>query len=456
MKKTLTLFIISLTMSSLALGQARLTFKALPPNETEIPCENNLLQITIDMDTVILKGGDTLKIFQNGRLLEEKITYSKLANNIKTITFSRDLFAGKDTLILFLRYKRTLEQAEKSLKLNLKDCPPSPQKSAADPMALYWSAITDTLKTKHLKFQKYRVARQADTVYIFLNKDLRPIDGTALPECNQKGTYYQIYVLTDEADKFSKADFFAENNFDTDEFNIGGGGASELSTGKSEPKLRVFQSDLPLGPFQSGVDFHVVLYKDRNEKNVFETENTFTITGCDKPIHVSILGGFYFSSLNNPTNIVQDTIPGSGNTTTLFADNAKSQRALTVMALFYPMPRNRDYSHKSLTFMQKWGVVFGTKLSQDLFDDLLLGLNYEFAKGGGFTTGVHYGEHNVVRGYDEFNFGKTPYTNGRFSNDKVTRQWDFGWFFGVTIDFRVISSMRLAGKRENDLNNSDQ
>ena len=101
--------------------------------------------------------------------------------------------------------------------------------------------------------------------------------------------------------------------------------------------------------------------------------------------------------------------------------------------------------------MRKVGFAFGTKISEDLFDDLLLGINYEFSKGGNFTLGTHFGKHTVVRGFDDFEFGKTLYTP-TFSNDQLSEAWGFGLFAGITIDFRIIGDLRRSARRERDAN----
>ncbi len=122
------------------------------------------------------------------------------------------------------------------------------------------------------------------------------------------------------------------------------------------------------------------------------------------------------------------------------------------MAIFYPQPRDRFYKYKELNFWQKWSVSFGTKLSQNLFDDLFLGLNYEFAKAGNFTAGVHYGQHTVVQGFDKFRFGEDKFPTA-FSNSNTNQRWDFGLFIGVSLDLRVINALRGNSQDQNRRNN---
>lgn len=451
--------------SSVALGQ-KLTENFEVTNSPEGP-----LKVSCDQLTIVIKADTAIKFTTVFKLLAKDKKTEVPASPVKPfqetkpktgfvqLTFAREFVKVQKGDTLFLTY--TLTEGNKTHTIPIAfECKEN-HLGSGDVVSIksYHDTITYILKKYHrLQFNKYHETRQGDTTFIFLNQDLYPIDGTVTPECNEKNKYYKVYVITEKSEDYENAEFILENNYSTSGLGISTEPTKADGAEKKEI-FKIFESETQ-GPFGVGVDIHVVLFKKDGSGKKYEKDRSFTIETCDNPVHVSILGGFYFSSLNNPHDIVQGAIPGAS-AQTLYADDAKNQSALTVMALFHPVPRSRDYSHKSLTFMQKWGVAFGTKLSQDLFKDLLLGLNYEFAKGGSFTTGLHYGQHNVIRGYDDFVFGETPYTPPNnattFTNDQVNEQWDFGWFIGVTIDFRIIGAMRIAGKRENDLNsNSEQ
>lgn len=286
-----------------------------------------------------------------------------------------------------------------------------------------------------------------DVVYVFIGPDKKLLGKTKFPTTlpENKAYQYKIYVVMKKDDLGSEKLKLGitgtpYNPKSKNSFNVyispiespsstsGGNGATE-----DEPEYCLLYTGAePVGPFSDRVTFKVEL----GDEVYYQRSCDLTL---QKTYIASIVGGFYVSTLNNPQNIQKFEL--SSGTTTLIGDNTSTQRALTVMALFYPRPRTIDYMHKDLSFMQKWGFVFGTKLSDNIFDDLLLGLNYEFSKGASFSAGIHYGEHNVIAGYRKFDFGSTHFTQSDFNNTMVLKQWDPGLFVGVTVDFSVISAI---------------
>lgn len=310
--------------------------------------------------------------------------------------------------------------------------------------------IQDSLNTKY-EFTSHLndgVYIKDDVVHIFIDQNCNKIDNTKIPTTlkEEKKYKYKVVLFADDSTydrenfkiNIDGAEFRSENTL-----SIFYTGSEKIADEKS--KLLIIESNT-FGPFSDYVKFIVRREDDEAISTCTKTINLES----SRPYHVAILGGFYYSSLNDPQNVVQGIIPNSTDST-LYADNPKSQRALTVMAVFYPRPRDPNYVHKELDFMQKWGVAFGIKISENVFDDLLLGLNYEFSKGGSFTVGTHYGKHNAVRGYDNFKFGETPYS-GTFSNDQLSEVWDFGFFAGITIDLRILGALRRNVKNERQAN----
>ena len=106
------------------------------------------------------------------------------------------------------------------------------------------------------------------------------------------------------------------------------------------------------------------------------------------------------------------------------------------MAVFYPFKRQVGYDRNQDLF----SIGFGVGLNAELFQDLFLGLNLEFAQGGHFSAGVHYGKHNVLANRPGFKYGKDTW-NRPFDNSLINQQWDLGFYAGIVIDLRVVSSM---------------
>jgi hypothetical protein len=356
----------------------------------------------------------------------------------------------KDSIVF--KMKDMLTHAKVSNKILVKDGegkelvsfsikPYAPEKSVAEQKSESFSSNYITIiKNRFSGFREGLQYTKSDTTYLFLDKNLKKIDSTTWPECNQSNSIYKVvFITTDTTIKEGDVSFEATaNNNKSSDFSILGGDINAYSSGsnKDTTKFLVFISS-PLKSFTAGINIVVSVKKK-------SLSNKFSINSCSIPYHVSIVGGFYASTLNNPINIFQDTT-ASGKPT-LYADNSTSQKAIAVMAIFYPRTRDRYYAYRDLQFLDKWSICFGTKLSQDLFDDLLLGLNFEFAKGGSFAAGVHYGKHNIIAGYKDFKFGKDIYSKP-FNNTQIIEQWDYGFFFGVNIDLRVITSLRDGASR---------
>jgi hypothetical protein len=351
------------------------------------------------------------------------------------------LIANKKNFKLTIYFK---DKPDDKCEINF-EIKEAPQSTPVDTLELYLKEVI--FPTLRLKYKPYEEASKGDTTYIFLDQNLNPLRNTQLPSCANKASYFKVFVVFDskKAD-LTKAEFFAQRKKSDQSRIATGNGTIRISAQATDEVYKdwKFLASEPKGPF-SNVDIKIVLYQGKSQ--TYFTEKVIPIESCEQPYHVSILGGYYYSSLNDPSNITVEKIPSDPGNYSLFGDNTQSQRAIAIMAVFYPRPRYPDYEHKSLSFMQKWGVAFGTKLTQNLFNDLLLGLNYEVSKGLGFTSGVHYGSHAVIRGYENFEFGKTryggdnPQTIPSFSNGQLSQQWDFGWFAGVTIDLRVVGAI---------------
>ncbi|MCE7990979.1 MAG: hypothetical protein HEP71_03330 [Roseivirga sp.] len=175
-----------------------------------------------------------------------------------------------------------------------------------------------------------------------------------------------------------------------------------------------------------------------------------------KRYQVAIMGGYFYSTLNNPTGLTRHVmqparpVPSVTPDTTLIGDFTKDQRKLTVMAVFHPIKRQSGFAHKK----GHLSLGFGIGLDEDLFQDLFLGVNFEFAQGAHLAAGAHYGKHNVLANRPGFKYGKDPW-NQPFDNALINQQWDLGFYAGVVIDLRVVSSMigirnKFSNSEDND------
>ncbi|MDJ1484226.1 hypothetical protein QNI16_27255 [Cytophagaceae bacterium YF14B1] len=304
----------------------------------------------------------------------------------------------------------------------------------------------DLAKQKLKKdIKKNSIVSTGDTTFLFLREDLTLFN--ALPKCNSQGTTYKLYILYDKNNFEEPTVQFSTiaNDFIVD---IGGSSSFELTESVSDGSALAF-SEYTSSSIIEGVNISVSLSPKGSSETVTK-KKTFTIQSCSQFYHVSLQGGFYYSTLNNPSNVNLIPKPGNPGDSTLIGDHTKSQRMLTLTAIFYPTPRNRNYRYKDLSFKEKWSICFGTAISQNLFNDLFLGLNYEFAKGGNFSAGVHYGEHKALAGYDNFTYGKSKFSGSAFDNSLMRNQWDLGFFIGVNIDFRIVNAFRASNTSQNN------
>lgn len=352
---------------------------------------------------------------------------------------------------------KAIRNGDVNIILQLKDCKGSEQEVAENTntrksiLEQVQKKAKDELH-KTFDFNKYTkngIYIKEDVVYVFLDQDGNLIEGTKFPtSLKEESKYqYQIVIFAD-SNSYNKENFllkiegseFRYGNSLTILNTIDGSG----SAGGNSVVLSTIKSEI-YGPFSDFVNLQ--MYRREDKEDAFENrlfDRSIALQNS-KPYHVSVMGGFYFSTLNDPANIVQGI--NSNGDTTLFADNPNYQTALTVMAIFYPTPRNPNYNWRDLRFCQRFNFSFGLKISEDLLNDFLLGGNFEFAKGGNLSIGVHYGKHNTIRGYDNFKYGETMY-NGTFTNDMITEEWDFGFFAGVTIDLRILGALRRSGESQ--------
>lgn len=149
-----------------------------------------------------------------------------------------------------------------------------------------------------------------------------------------------------------------------------------------------------------------------------------------KLYHVSISTGLLFSTLKNPKNI--ETFTKANGETTLIADDPSDRGMLTIMATFYP--KGRSFLFPLEGFQSRYGFQIGTKLDDNLTENFFAGLSFDFARGGTFSTGAHYGRRNYVAGADDFDFGEDLFDLPELN---VKKEWEFGLYVGVVIDTKV-------------------
>ncbi|MDO7884254.1 hypothetical protein [Hymenobacter cheonanensis] len=243
-----------------------------------------------------------------------------------------------------------------------------------------------------------------------------------------------------DKDKFQLHLYTSSDNPDTYTFSAEGNYTPSLViTGVSGIVATLNRQDFPIvGPFTSQVVF--------TTKRSGTPGTTFSQTiKIANTIHASIGSGFVYSTLKNPTNIHGVPITTAGGDSTLLADNATGKVNLTLMATLYPWGRN-SLLLPSWSFRDRAGIVVGTTIASSTtnFQNLYLGLQYDFAIGGSVVAGVDIASRQRVRGvdYHDFTFGESKFS-GKVSN-KLYKELGAGFFIGVQVDTRIFAKLFTA------------
>ncbi|GAB3534986.1 hypothetical protein GCM10027443_23110 [Pontibacter brevis] len=199
------------------------------------------------------------------------------------------------------------------------------------------------------------------------------------------------------------------------------------------------RQDFPIvGPFTDEVTFTI----RRVTGGVATTLDTHTVK-ISKTIHASVGTGFVFSTLKNPTNVKVIPLNNDAGESTLLADNPQGNATLALMATLYPWGRNSLMMPGWKSLRDRAGIVVGTTIasSDKNFENLYLGLQYDFAIGGSIVFGADIAERQKIRGvdYDKFEFGKTVFTGEL--DEKLYQEVGIGFFVGVQVDSRIFAKM---------------
>lgn len=195
----------------------------------------------------------------------------------------------------------------------------------------------------------------------------------------------------------------------------------------SQPQERLFGR---IGPFTNTFTLNINKVTKEGDK-----EKTIPIAGKTIKVapvhHISLTVGLINSFLRNPSNYELRAIDATSNT--VIADDPEARGILTLMATFYPKPRNLLFSPNSPS--ERIGFVVGTSLNSDFEENFFGGLSYDIARGIALTGGIHYGRRDELDGVSEgFKFGTDPYP---FAEIKTKKEWDAEVFMGLNIDLRV-------------------
>lgn len=264
-----------------------------------------------------------------------------------------------------------------------------------------------------------------NTVHLFVDH-FGNYYGYAPPTTATEKYLYKIHVITSSC--LAREYFYGLEYTGVYEpkFNIDKGNAQAQSS--NDVQLVVFEMPA-IGPFTGKFTYDVKIQEKKTGKRQTIAHAEITVP---KLYHVSITTGMLATSLRNPKNIEVSQLVGR---TTLTADDQSARGLLTVMAVYYPAGRSFLYPPKGgILSADRFGLVVGTQIGDDMDENFLFGITNDFARGGAITLGLHFGRKNFVPGYEDFEFGEDDYELAEVSTKK---KWGLGVFVGVTVDTRV-------------------
>ena len=280
-----------------------------------------------------------------------------------------------------------------------------------------------------IKVDKRRnILLKGNVIHVFLDQNGGFIKSSLPTTAKQRNTYQFHILYWDTGHQFRlKANGFfkpVRNILDTSIENM------DMSISReSEAPIEIKKWTFGVvGPFTD--ELKIVISKLIEDDPTEIVNATISIA---KLYNVSLATSLLRTTLRNPQNIEEFN---NGTITTLIADDPATRGALSVMATYYPYGRSFLFPPKGGLFSrERLGIVVGTQLNDKLDENFFLGGAWDFATGGSFTLGMHWGRRNYVVGHrdDPFDFGEEEFTG----NLAIRKAWDVGVFFGVIIDTRV-------------------
>lgn len=190
---------------------------------------------------------------------------------------------------------------------------------------------------------------------------------------------------------------------------------------------------------------------DLEENNVIVANRSIRMS----PVYIgSFEVGLLNSTLADP---VYSLIPlQSDSVGVLHISDDGNRGMVTVMATLYSspviwiqklcgaeIPAYKLYGRNFLDdheWYQRFFPAVGLEIGSSAVENLFLGLNYEFARGGNLFGGIHYGRVSTMDLPEGFIAGQTPISVNEF-NLLLKEEWCIGAAFGLTLDIGILTNM---------------
>ncbi len=274
---------------------------------------------------------------------------------------------------------------------------------------------------------------EKNIVHVFLDQYGNFIE-TSIPTTATEKYIYQFHVFQ-ENQSFDDYSFrFSWQGKYSPTFNMERGGedvvglqSSEITNDSPDMVMLSFEK---IGPFTENFKVKIERLNNMNEVDKILTEQTVKVA---KLYHVSISTGLISTTLRDPQNIQTFALPNGDST--LIADDPSLRGVVTLFATYYPKGRSFLLTPSGNFFdPSRFAIQVGAQLNNNLAENFFFGLSHDFARGGSFSYGAHFGRRNYVAGKPDFKFGSDIFDLDELV---IKKEWSYGFYFGVVIDVRV-------------------
>jgi len=287
-----------------------------------------------------------------------------------------------------------------------------------------------------------------NTLFIILNDSLRNLDLITVSGCYSKKKVKNVrFLIIHKKDEEPKIKY---SSFSNATYPVNNTLATAKTSALTDDSIDSGQETLE----NQFVASESLLYYLKGDDNVFEIVNGNSKKGISvflcSDILVSINLGIAYSNLSDPDNIqIRESTRIIGmdtlNYNTLKADGADGKIKGSISASFYFTSYSLE-DIKGFTF--KPSINFGLGLSDNFIRDYFIGMNAQIGWGLNISAGYNTAYVDRVNGYEDFKFNFDEYL---INEVKTFKTWKGDWYFGITIDARILASM-LLGKNSESYN----
>ena len=193
--------------------------------------------------------------------------------------------------------------------------------------------------------------------------------------------------------------------------------------------------------------------KKKTDKNTYTQIASYPLR-INKLYHVGVGVSLINTTLSSPDFRVT---PLTSNTNTISATNTGNRTLITFNVIWYwsllqnplngsVITRGRDVLKDEPSFtVKRLFPTVGVSLDSKYKENFFVGGVYEFARGGSFIAGWHYGKIKELAD-TKFVLGESNYA-GTQDNILTNDKWKWAFFVGVNLDTRIFNLLFNKGNK---------